>query len=136
MNINAKQLALSKPMLQVLAEHLKLALVNEAKSRVTINFRDSSYSAEAGGYHPVEICLEQQGDDWQLLYITDFAYCGGIYPELEVELDFNCESGLFSMAYQAPVPLTSRGVSGFYKTWEKNFLSYLAQGSFDQIKLT
>lgn len=42
---------------------------------VTINFRDPSYSADAGGFHPVEIRLEYAlaTSMWQVCYITDFA---------------------------------------------------------------
>lgn len=43
----------------------------------TINFRDSEYNCDAGGYHPVEIGLEkdQGSSHWCLLYITDFCHC-------------------------------------------------------------
>ena len=43
---------------------------------VTINFRDPTYSAESGGFHPVEIRLERQNNTWHLCYITDFVYVG------------------------------------------------------------
>jgi hypothetical protein len=48
---------------------------------LTFNFRDTDYSACAGGYHPVEIRIERIGsnhkpDYWQLVYITDFSYQG------------------------------------------------------------
>ena len=45
-------------------------------NNVTINFRDPNYSAENGGFHPVEIRLEKHGVTWQLCYITDFTYVG------------------------------------------------------------
>lgn len=36
--------------------------------RLVFNFRDKSYSAEGGGFRPVEICLLRSADgDWQLL---------------------------------------------------------------------
>ena len=57
---------------------------------VTINFRDPTYSAENGGFHPVEIRLERQNNAWHLCYITDFAYVGsGPYVELAKDLDFD-----------------------------------------------
>lgn len=40
---------------------------------VTFNFRDPDYSVERGGYHPVEIRLIHQGDEWCLDYATDLA---------------------------------------------------------------
>jgi hypothetical protein len=40
---------------------------------ITVNFRDPTYSAEFGGYHPVEIRISAKGE---IEYITDFAYVG------------------------------------------------------------
>ena len=54
---------------------------------VTLNFRDPNYSSDNGGYHPVEIRLEKQNELWQLVYITDFSYQGGTFPELVKEID-------------------------------------------------
>ena len=34
----------------------------ENSEAVVLNFRDPTYSAENGGYHPVEIRLENDGD--------------------------------------------------------------------------
>ncbi|MEZ8983150.1 DUF2787 family protein, partial [Vibrio splendidus] len=55
---------------------------------VTINFRDSSYSTESGGFHPTEIRITRLNDQWIFDYITDFSYCG-LMPELEKEIDFD-----------------------------------------------
>ncbi|MFA0026432.1 DUF2787 family protein, partial [Vibrio sp. 10N.261.49.A5] len=103
---------------------------------LTVNFRDTSYSAEAGGYHPVEIMIRNEGNKWRLCYITDFAYSGGVYPELAIELDFNIESNIFRQMSLAPCALAHREVKSFYRTWEGNFLEYLSDGVFDQIKVT
>lgn len=54
---------------------------------LTFNFRDPNYSSEKGGYHPVEMRLEKHNDQWQFIYITDFSYSGGAYPELERDID-------------------------------------------------
>jgi hypothetical protein len=56
-------------------------------SAITLNFRDHSYSAEAGGYHPVEIRLEKKKELWQIAYITDFSFQGSPFPELTKEID-------------------------------------------------
>ena len=56
-------------------------------SAITLNFRDPDYSADTGGYHPVEIRIEKQNELWQLVYITDFSYQGGPFPELVKEVD-------------------------------------------------
>lgn len=53
---------------------------------VSFLFKDLNYSAEAGGYHPVEIRLISRNDEWYFDYITDFSYMGTVYPELERKL--------------------------------------------------
>ncbi len=103
---------------------------------VVINFRDSSYSTENGGWHPVEIRLVRLYDQWIFDYITDFAYCGGPYPELVKEVDFNFSSGTASFSYVPELPITSSEVMEFYSMWESNFLSYIGMGVFDEIKVT
>lgn len=92
---------------------------------VTINFRDPSYSADAGGFHPVEIRLEYAlaTSMWQVCYITDFAYQGRYFPELEKDIDFNFTEG---SGYQAYVGFHSLShFSGLYRLWEANFRSYV-----------
>lgn len=54
---------------------------------ITLNFRDPGYSAETGGYHPVEIRLENKSELWQIAYITDFSFQGSPFPELIKEID-------------------------------------------------
>jgi hypothetical protein len=104
---------------------------------VVINFRDSSYNAESrAGFHPVEIRLVRLYDQWIFDYITDFAYCGGPYPELVKEVDFNFSSGTASFSYVPELPITSSEVMEFYSMWESNFLSYVEMGVFDEIKVT
>ncbi|EJF4459046.1 DUF2787 domain-containing protein [Vibrio parahaemolyticus] len=104
---------------------------------VVINFRDSSYNAESrSGFHPVEIRLVRLYDQWIFDYITDFAYCGGPYPELVKEVDFNFSSGTASFSYVPELPITNSEVMEFYSMWEFNFLSYVEMGVFDEIKVT
>ncbi|ENM6579314.1 DUF2787 domain-containing protein [Vibrio metoecus] len=103
---------------------------------VVFNFRDSSYSSENGGFHPVEIRLVRLYDQWIFDYITDFAYCGSPYPELVKEVDFNFSSGTASFSYVPELPITSSEVMEFYSMWESNFLSYVEMGVFDEIKVT
>ncbi len=103
---------------------------------VVFNFRDSSYSSENGGWHPVEIRLFRLYDQWIFDYITDFAYCGGPYPELVKEVDFNFSSGTASFSYVPELPITSSEVMEFYSMWESNLLSYVEMGVFDEIKVT
>ncbi|EMQ2876050.1 TPA: DUF2787 family protein [Vibrio diabolicus] len=104
---------------------------------VVFNFRDSSYNAESrSGFHPIEIRLVRLYDQWIFDYITDFAYCGGPYPELVKEVDFNFSSGTASFSYVPELPITSSEVMEFYSMWESNFLSYVEMGVFDEIKVT
>lgn len=89
---------------------------------VTINFRDPTYSPEEGGFHPVEIRLERQGNKWHFCYITDFAYVGsGPYAELAKELDFDFQSGVFQNLFGVfPIEQATE----MFKIWESNFLRY------------
>ncbi|WP_105901878.1 DUF2787 family protein [Vibrio gangliei] len=106
----------------------------QAKS-ITFNFRDESYSAENGGFHPVEIQLQRasiKSSSWQLAYITTFAYIGNVYPELERNLDFDCQSGrcLVHPHIQWEPIKGNQEVLNMYQLWESSFLSYLEMGSY------
>ena len=103
---------------------------------LVINFRDTTYSAEHGGWHPVEIRLVRLYDQWIFDYITDFAFCGGPYPELIKEVDFNFSSGTASFSYVPELPITSSEIMEFYSMWESNFLCYIEMGVFDEIKVS
>ncbi|HDX8399293.1 TPA: DUF2787 family protein, partial [Aeromonas dhakensis] len=52
---------------------------------LTLNFRSPDYSADTGGYRPVEIRLEKRAGSWGMAYVTEFTYLGG---ELVKDLDF------------------------------------------------
>ncbi|MBV7315422.1 DUF2787 domain-containing protein [Shewanella sp. NIFS-20-20] len=71
---------------QLLEQQLQSLTPKEANV-ITLNFRDPDYSAESGGYHPVEVRLEKQQDYWRLVYVTDLAYHGHPYPELVKDID-------------------------------------------------
>ena len=45
----------------------------DASEIAALNFRDKTYSAENGGYHPVEIHVDSKGD---IHCITDFSFAG------------------------------------------------------------
>jgi hypothetical protein len=60
---------------------------------VALNFRDPTYSATDGGFHPVEIHLDSKGD---VLSITDFAFFRiPPFTELGIELDWSFNQGSF-----------------------------------------
>ena len=122
MNIQYEELALtvSKRLANAIAELLTQYEVTG--DSVTINFRDQNYSAEDGGFHPVEIRLEQRSDDWHFCYITDFTYVGiGPYAELAKDLDFDFQAGIFQTLFGV-FPIEQGGE--MYQIWEGNFLHY------------
>jgi len=93
MKIIAKGYALpiEKALIKILETELKTTEQSEPMTKI-LNFRDPTYSATEGGYHPVEIMLNEKG---VIQYITDFAYVGsGDMAELSKELDFDFANGL------------------------------------------
>ncbi|WP_166426207.1 DUF2787 family protein [Paraglaciecola sp. 20A4] len=86
---------------------------------ITINFRDPTYSPESGGFHPVEIRLENRDTIWHFCYITDFAYLG--MGGLAKELDFDFQAGVFQN-FLGIYPIEQ--ASDMYQIWEGNFLHY------------
>lgn len=86
---------------------------------VTINFRDTGYSPETGGYHPVEVALRKDGT---VLYITDFCFVGSPpHCDLCKCLDFDFSLELFGN-YALDLPI-SEGREVF-QLWQTNFIAY------------
>ena len=101
----------------------------EAATAVTFNFRDPTYSAETGGYHPVEIRLGRVNQHFRFEYVTDFSYVGaGPCCELAKEIDFDITWGKCEVRYCPPVDLAD--AASLYQTFESNFLSYYQMGVF------
>ncbi|MBD1576788.1 DUF2787 domain-containing protein [Vibrio sp. S11_S32] len=104
---------------------------------LTFHFRDSSYNAEDGGFHPVEIRLTRTSTkcpQWTLAYVTTFAYIGNVYPELERNLDFDCVSNrclVHPYIQWASIKDNSDAIE-MYQLWESSFLTYLNSQSYDQ----
>jgi hypothetical protein len=132
---NQSTIKISSRLFVVLKQAIKRQAVNAEVSQITFNYRDTSYSCEEGGYHPVEIALqrEQEGERWSLLYITDFSYYGS---DLTKDLDFDFSADTFSGIYAPPRPLNHRSVKEVFNLWQDNFLSYLEFGAFDEIEVT
>jgi hypothetical protein len=107
-------------------------------SYLVFNFRDKSYSAESGGFHPVEIAICQSADgSWTIEYITDFAFAGSVYPELERCLDFDFRVRQFFATYQGWLPMNqSDDACALYQLWESNFLSYIDMDAYDDVSVT
>ena len=93
---------------------------------IILNFRDPKYSAEAGGFHPLEVSIDAQGD---LLYLTDFAYFGmPPFVELGIELDWNFEMVSFRQFDSFYDLECGRGLLSLYI---KNFVAYFHSGVFE-----
>jgi len=106
------------PMLEAIIEKS----VIRDRVAATINFRDESYSAESGGYHPVEIRIEPDG---VISYITDFCYYG---QDFCTEINFNFDVGVFYHLYSGESPI-AQGAE-LFKLWCDNFISYYESGVF------
>jgi len=120
MNIQHKgyPVKISQQLVAIISQEIEASNVDTSDG-VILNFRDPDYSAESGGYHPVEICVNAEG---RIQYITDFAYFGqGPYAELDKELDFDFSYGRFQqMGREYPI---KQGAS-LFKIWQSNFCSY------------
>jgi hypothetical protein len=106
----------------------------ENKKAVTINFRDPNYSADDGGYHPVEIRLENEGDGWSFCYITDFCYVGsGYMAEFAKDLDFDFDVGVFQNLF-GTYPIEQ--AIEIFQIWESNFVYYAMVSKVFKINFT
>jgi len=102
----------------------------EASEVVALNFRDPTYSAENGGFHPVEIHVDSKGD---VLSITDFAYFGmPPFMELGIELDWSFEHDSFRQFDSMYDLECGRGLLGLYLA---NFTAYYKSGVY-QVEVT
>lgn len=101
---------------------------------IVFNFRDSDYSPENGGYHPVEIRLVKTTTGWIFDYITDFSYFGVVFPELVKEIDFDFTHNYFEVLFQGRI--SREDAEELYLIWEKNFVQYLQTGAYSEINLS
>ena len=90
-----------------------------------ISFRDADYSSISGGYHPVEIMVDQHGG---IAYITDFSFVGRPpHVELVKELDFDFSCSRFSqMSNDYPIDVGHE----LYLIWSSNFCQYYQSGVY------
>ncbi|PKG84382.1 DUF2787 domain-containing protein [Colwellia sp. 75C3] len=94
---------------------------------ITFNFRDDSYSAELGGYHPVEVRIVNSDNLWTFEYITDFSFQGA-YPELVKDIDACFLSGQIYTLYSGSLKGDSaRELIDLFLT---NFISYVETNIF------
>lgn len=123
MTIRIKHEGLAVPMSPMFTLYIAdLLAPYENEKAVTINFRDPNYTADDGGYHPVEIRLENEGDGWRFCYITDFCYVGsGQMAELAKDLDFDFDAGVFQNLF-GTYPIEQ--AIEMFQIWETNFVYY------------
>lgn len=130
-------LPISPEFYKVIRQQVHLANILPEAESVTIHFRDTSYTAETGGFHPVEISmLKGNQGKWCISYITDFAYYGLDYSELERDIDFDLGNNMafaFGIGWQN---INSSGFVELYQAWEDNFLAYIKMEAFDEIKVS
>ena len=108
----------------ILENELKKAQLSAGAGAI-LNFRDPNYSAETGGFHPVEIRISPKG---RIEYVTDFACVGaGPYVELVKEIDFDVRLGLFQH-FGREFPL-AKGKE-LFALWQRNFCSYYRMGVY------
>ncbi len=114
-------LPVTKAFTTILQQLIDQSTIDTANG-VVINFRDPDYSAKYGGYHPVEVAINQNGT---LLYITDFAYAGHPpFAELVKEIDFDFSCQLFHHSAIDHPLIRGKALS---KLWQSNFCAYYKQ---------
>jgi len=123
MTIRIKDEGLALPMSPMFTLYIADLLVPyENNEAVVLNFRDPNYSADDGGYHPVEIRLKNEGDGWRFCYITDFSFVGnGYMAELAKDLDFDFDAGVLQCLH-GTYPIEQ--AIEIFQVWESNFVYY------------
>jgi len=114
------------PLEPFLLNHLNdLFKAHPEATSITVNYRDPDYSSETGGFHPVEIRVEQGC----IHYITDFCFYGmGDMAELGKEIDFDFEQQVFEHMGQVFSLAAGREL---FELWQCNFISYIQMDVFD-----
>lgn len=101
-----------------------------------INFSNKHYSAEHGGYHPVEIALKKDiNNKYTILGITDFSFNGYPYPTLERDIEFNFTHSTVFTRYSGLKSMTAPNTDNLYTLWESKFIANLAKGVYNQVEL-
>ncbi|MEY0239876.1 DUF2787 family protein [Providencia rettgeri] len=121
------RLPIAQAFSQLLLNDLNNSVINSAIDlttvrAVTLNFRDPLYSAETGGFHPVEIRLLRLHEQWLFDYVTDFSFMGNYYPELEKELDICWSQGYVYHFMMGDIDEEEGGA--MFELWQRNFIQY------------
>ncbi len=130
-------LPVSQRLLQILDKVAdKSGKITASTTALTFNFWDKSYSAETGGWHPVEIRISKENDLWDFEYITSFSYQGWHYPELEKDTDFDFSCGLARVLNGTELPIGHPAIVEYYPIWEIAFVDAFDLGAFDEIEIS
>jgi hypothetical protein len=100
---------------------------------ITFNFRDINYSADSGGYHPLEARVIKHNNLWQFEYITDFCFVGFPYPELAKDIDVCFQSK--QVYTQFGIGMSKQEADEFLSMFLNNFISYVEMDVFT-VKIT
>ena len=124
-------LALLDTLNNVLNKHTGLV-----ESHHTIHFSNKHYSAEHGGYHPVEIALKKDiNNKYTILCITDLSFNGYPYPTLEQDIEFDFTHATVFTRYYGLKSMTPPNTDKLYTLWESRFIVNFAKGVYNQIEL-
>jgi hypothetical protein len=113
-------------------ELLKVTPPEEEISALTFNFRDPDFSADDGGFHPVEIRIVQPTSDnnqWSFEYITDFSFQGLPYPELVKDIDVCFITEKVYTGYVGG--LNEKAGNELFDLFIENFISYVGIDIFE-----
>ena len=124
-NPQTKITILDPEFVSVMNNVLKETSVN-ASETIAVNFRDPTYSKTKGGYHPLELHVNSNGD---ILSITDFAYFGAPpFTELGIELDWSFDQNYFRQFDNMHDLECGRSLLGIYT---RNFTAYYKSGAYE-----
>lgn len=116
-------LPMSQAFIAILKSVISLSLQNKVNHNgVILNFRDPQYTAENGGFHPVEIRLIRCNDGWYFDYLTDFSFIGTVWPELEKEMDISWSQGYVWHYLMGDLDYEEGG--SLFELWQRNFIQY------------
>lgn len=114
-------------------ELAKLTEPDSSSLGITFNFRDVDYSADSGGYHPIEIRVTKHKDLWQFEYITDFCFVGYPYPELAKDIDVCFQTK--QVYTQFGIGMSKQESDEFLGMFLNNFITYVEMDVFT-VKIT
>jgi len=134
-NLKNSPFKISGNLLGILTRELnKVENLPEQADHFIFSFRDESYSAESGGYHPVESHIVEMKGLWCFDYITDFAFVGcGQDAELVKEIDFDFSSGIGYQMYAGDDDINR--FAELFEIWQSNFIDYFESGVYT-VKIT